>query len=305
MAQTRHEISKVQELTYQLRVEDAMNRDLITVPPGMPMSRLRRLLRDKRISGVPVVSEGKMLGMISIEDLIKCLVLREAKARVGARMTRNVKSLYADEHLVHAVSMFDRYGFGRFPVLDRHTGDLVGILTRGDIIACLLRTLEVTHHAEEVRRYRASHIFEDIAADYVRLTFRHHVTGGNFDRAGECSSKLRTNLLRLNLPPDVVRRVAIATYEAEMNMVIYTPGGSLTAMVQRDKVRIIARDQGPGIPDIEKAMTPGFSTAPDWVRELGFGAGMGLPNIRNNTDALLVRSKVGEYTQVDFSVNLP
>ena len=305
MAQTRHEISKVQELTYQLRVEDAMNRDVITAPPAMPMSRLRRLLRDKRISGVPVVSEGKMLGMISLEDLIKCLVRREAGACVGAKMTRNVKCLHPDEHLVHAVSMFHRHGFGRFPVVDRTTGALVGILTRGDIISSLLRKLEVNHHAEEVRRYRASHIFEDIAADSVRLTFRHRVEGGKFEKAGECSSRLRTNLLRLNLPPDIVRRVAIATYEAEMNMVIYTPGGTLTAVVQRDRVRIVARDHGPGIPDIEKAMTPGFSTAPDWVRELGFGAGMGLPNIRNNTDALLVRSKVGEYTQVDFSVNLP
>ena len=304
MTQARHELTKTQELTYQLRVEDAMNRNLVTVPPGMSIASLRRLLRDKRISGAPVVSHGKMVGMISIEDLIKCLVKDGRTARVGAKMTRNVKCLYADEHLVHAVSMFDRYGFGRLPVVDRPTGELVGIMTRGDIIKSLLKKLDVDYRGEEIRRYRASHIFEDIAADHVQLTFRYRVEGGDFDRAGECSSKLRTNLLRLKLPPDIVRRLAIATYEAEMNMVIYTPGGTLSAVVQKDKVRVVARDRGPGIPDVEKAMTPGFSTAPDWVRELGFGAGMGLPNIKNHTDAMVIKSKVGEYTNVDFSVDL-
>jgi CBS domain-containing protein/anti-sigma regulatory factor (Ser/Thr protein kinase) len=304
MNPVKPEITKTQELTFQLRADDAMTRDPVTVPPDMPITRFRELLRDKQISGAPVVEEGKLVGIISTEDLIKCLLNGELEATVGAKMTRQVKFLYGDEHLVHAVSLLARHGIGRLPILDRATGHLVGILTRQDIIAGLLHKLEIDYRGEEIRHYRASHIFEDIAADDVRLIFRYRVEGGNFDHAGESSSKLRTNLLRLSLAPDIVRRVAIATYEAEMNIVIYTPGGTLTAVVEREQVRIVARDHGPGIPDVEKAMTPGFSTAPDWVRELGFGAGMGLPNIKSHSDSMAVKSKPGGYTQVAFSIGL-
>ncbi|HID90168.1 MAG TPA: serine/threonine protein kinase, partial [Anaerolineales bacterium] len=102
----------------------------------------------------------------------------------------------------------------------------------------------------------------------------------------------------------IVRRVAIASYEAEMNIVIYADEGEITAEVRPEQIRIVAADKGPGIPDIEKAMEPGFSTAPEWVRELGFGAGMGLPNIENCADEMNLESTVGVGTRLEILIYL-
>ena len=100
----------------------------------------------------------------------------------------------------------------------------------------------------------------------------------------------------------MIRRVAVATYEAEMNIVIFTDGGELVAEVRPDSIRIDALDKGPGIPDIERAMQPGYSTAPTWVQEMGFGAGMGLPNIKKNSDDFRIESKVGIGTTLWITI---
>ena len=280
-----------------------MTTDVITVSPDTTMAEFREILRANRISGTPVVEGGKMVGIISIEDLIKALASGELEAKVGEKMTRNPETLYADEPLIHAVSKFERLGYGRFPVIDR-AGNLVGILVQGDIVRALLRQLEIEYHEEEIHRYRASHIFEDILADQVTLLFRYHIEGGNFTKAGDASSRLKRTLTRLGIDPRIVRRVAIASYEAEMNIVIYAEEGEITAEVRPDQIRIVAADKGPGIPDIEKAMEPGFSTAPEWVRELGFGAGMGLPNIQNCADKMNLESTVGVGTRLEILIYL-
>ena len=299
----RKEVTKLQELAYELRVEQAMTKDVVTVSPETTMAEFREILRANRISGTPVVESGRMVGIISIEDLIKALAAGELKATVGEKMTPNPAVLYADEPLIHAVSKFSRLGYGRFPVVDRE-GKLVGIIVQGDIVRALLQQLEVEYHEEEIHRYRASHIFEDIIADQITLVFRYRVAGGDFDRAGEASSKLKQTLTRLGIDPRAVRRVAIASYEAEMNIVIYAEEGEITAEVSPDRIRITAADKGPGIPDIEKAMEPGFSTAPEWVRELGFGAGMGLPNIQNCADEMKLESEVGVGTRLEIVIYL-
>lgn len=296
--------TKIQELTYELKVSEAMTTNPIVVSPSTTMYELRNLLKEHRISGTPVLEDGKLVGIISIEDLINCLMAKEMDKLVGSRMTKNIKTVYADEPLVHAISIFNETHFGGLPVIERETGKLVGMITKGDIIRCLLKKLEIDYHEEEIHKYRASHIFEDLIADQMEVRFSFFVKGGNFKKAGECSSRLRTNLLRLGIEPEKVRRLAISSYEAEMNMVIFTEGGRITVKVYSDKIIVEAFDRGPGIPDIEKALTPGFSTAPDWVRSLGFGAGMGLPNIKNLCDEMDIKTKVGEYTHLRFGVNL-
>jgi len=297
------EVTKLQELAYELKVAQAMTTDVITVSPDTTMAEFREVLRVNRISGTPVVEGGRMIGVISIEDLIRALASGELEARVGEKMTRNPETLYADEPLIHAVSKFERLGYGRFPVIDR-AGNLVGILVQGDIVRALLHQLEIEYHEEEIHRYRASHIFEDILADQVTLLFRYHIEGGNFTKAGDASSRLKRTLTRLGIDPRIVRRVAIASYEAEMNIVIYADEGEITAEVRPEQIRIVAADKGPGIPDIEKAMEPGFSTAPEWVRELGFGAGMGLPNIENCADEMNLESTVGVGTRLEILIYL-
>jgi CBS domain-containing protein/anti-sigma regulatory factor (Ser/Thr protein kinase) len=296
------EITRVQELTYELKVEDLMTKDVATVNPKDTMNELREILRIRRISGTPVVEGNQLVGIVSIEDLIKCLAGGRMDATIEEKMTKEVETVYADESLVHAVSKFNQYGFGRLPVIERDQGKLVGILTKGDIIKGLLKKLEIEYHEEEIHRYRASHIFEDIVADKTSLHFRYNIVGQDFNRAGESASELRKTLSRLGFHPQIVRRVAIAAYEAEMNIVIFTNGGQISARVQPELIKIEASDTGPGIPDIERAMQPGFSTAPEWVQELGFGAGMGLSNIKKCADKMILTSQVGRGTDLKATI---
>ncbi len=296
--------TKIQELTYELKIDDVMCKNIETVSSKMPISQLRDVLYKKRISGVPVVNDDKLVGIVSIEDFIKCMEQEEMDALVEDKMTKNIKTLYADEPLVHAVKKFEKYGFGRFPVLSRKDKKLVGIITKSDIIKGILKKLESVYHDEEERRYRASHIFNDIVADEVFLKFQYFVEGKNFDKAGEASTGLKKTLYRLGLSPDIIRRAAISTYEAEINIVAYTDGGEIIAYIDPHQIKIIIIDKGPGIPDVEKALQPGFSTAPGWVRELGFGAGMGLPNIKKFTDKMTLRSTVEKGTHLEIIIKL-
>ena len=297
-------ITKVQELVYEMKVGQVMISEVITVSPKNLMSDLRDLLRNKRISGVPVVDRGKLVGLVSIEDFIRCLAECNMKCPIEDRMSRRVKTLCEDDPLTRAVEEFDKLGYGRFPVINRETGKLVGIITKGDIIRGLLKKMEIDYHEEEIHHYRASHFFEDIIADKAILIFQYNVIGKDFHRAGEASSELKKTLRRMGMPPGVIRRVAIATYEAEMNIVVFTDGGQITARVTPYEIRIEAMDAGPGIADIQKAMEPGFSTAPDWIRELGFGAGMGLPNIQKCADLMHIDSTVGKGTRLEVTVHL-
>lgn len=297
-------VTKLQELTYELKVGDAMTREVVTVTPQTTMAQFREILRAHRISGTPVLRDGELVGVVSLEDLIKALACGELDATVGDKMIRSVNTLYDDEPLVHAVGQFARLGFGRFPVVNRR-GELVGIITQGDIVRALLSKLEVDYHAEEIHRYRASHIFEDIVADETALVLGYYIVGKDFNAAGKASSSLKTTLNRLRLPPPIIRRVAVAAYEAEMNVVIYTDGGEIVAEVRPDQLRIVTKDSGPGIVDIEQAMQPGFSTAPEWVREMGFGAGMGLSNIQNCADVMRLESEVGVGTRLEIIIHIP
>ncbi|HIU31967.1 MAG TPA: ATP-binding protein [Candidatus Caccousia avistercoris] len=135
------------------------------------------------------------------------------------------------------------------------------------------------------------------------LTLRYQVPGDDFTRAGEASSDVKRKLKQLGYNPDAIRKVAIAMYEGEINMVIHAGGGEAVVDIDPKQVRIALIDQGPGIPDVEKAMQEGWSTAPDNVRNLGFGAGMGLPNMKKYTDELRIETKVGEGTSLYMTVN--
>ena len=139
-------------------------------------------------------------------------------------------------------------------------------------------------------------------AETVRFHF--DVDGDNFASAGDASIQIKKVLRQLGFSPEIIRRVSIAMYEGEINMVIHADGGSADVLVDDDKITIILADRGPGIADIDLAMQAGYSTAPDDVRSLGFGAGMGLPNMKKNTDEMHIESTVGVGTTVTMVVNL-
>jgi CBS domain-containing protein/anti-sigma regulatory factor (Ser/Thr protein kinase) len=303
-AQALPEVTKLQELIHELKIEQVMSPEVITVTPADSMRHLKQALRVNRISGAPVLRDGELVGIISIEDLIKALEKGEIDSPVGQAMTTEVQTVFADESIIQAVNKFTRLGFGRLPVIDRQA-KLVGILTQGDVVRGLLRQLEMEYHEEEIHRYRASHIFEDIVSDQTGLILRYKVHAQDFVRCGEAASKLKRALERLGAKPASVRRVAVAGYEAETNLVIHTTkGGELIAEIQPRKIRIVSVDSGPGIPDTEKALQPGYSTAPDWIREMGFGAGMGLNNIQMCSDEMRLDSKAGVGTRLEIIINL-
>ena len=297
-------ISKVQELVYEIRVSDVMKNSVITVGLQSTMSELGNILREKRISGTPVVDQGKLVGIISIDDFIRWLAEREEDCPVAGKMTKDVRTLYADEPIVHAVNKFDQLGFGRFAVIDRRDEKFLGIITKGDIVEGLLKKLEIDYYNEQTNDRTIQHFFDDVLADKAALFFQYSVTGHDFNKAGENASRIKATLKRLGFAPQIVRRVAIATYEAEMNLVIYTEGGEIRVRVEPDKILVRVEDSGPGIPDIEKALQAGYSTAPEWVRELGFGAGMGLVNIRKCATKMDLRSVVGKGTRLRISISI-
>ncbi len=136
------------------------------------------------------------------------------------------------------------------------------------------------------------------------LSFRFDVDGENFTSAGQASVQVKKNLRQLGLPAEIIRRVSIAMYEGEINMVIHAGGGEAEVRVAQEYIEIILKDEGPGIADIEQAMQAGFSTAPDNIRSLGFGAGMGLPNMKRYTDYMNIESEVGHGTRVTMRVNI-
>lgn len=132
------------------------------------------------------------------------------------------------------------------------------------------------------------------------MDFSFNIEGGNFSKAGTASSEVKKILKQLNVDPKIIKRTVVSLYEAEVNVVAHAYEGNMYVEIEPDKVTVRIEDKGPGIPDIEQAMQKGYSTATPKVREMGFGAGMGLPNIKRNSDHMNITSKVDEGTQLEI-----
>lgn len=135
-----------------------------------------------------------------------------------------------------------------------------------------------------------------------KITLCYEVPADDFTRAGEASSNVKSKLKQMGVNPEIIRKVAIAMYEGEINMVIHASGGTIDVIVSPEEIELVLKDQGPGIEDIELAMKAGYSTAPENIRSLGFGAGMGLPNMKKYSDEIKIDSKVGVGTTVVMKI---
>ena len=296
--------TKIEELFYELRVQDVMTQNVITVSPQTTMRELGAMLREHRISGAPVLEKGKLVGIVSIQDLIQALEAGQANQPVSSWMTRQVDTLYPQERVISAIQELAQTGYGRFPVVNRTSGKLVGILTQGDIIKGSLKRLDVDFRMRESELHAMHSFFDDVVSEDTSIVLRYSVKAKDFDHGGEASTRFKRSLQNLGIAPKVLRRVAIATYEAEMNLILHTTeGGAIEADVRPSSIEIDVTDSGPGIPDIELAMRPGFSTAPAWIREMGFGAGMGLKNIRDCADHMSLTSTLDAGTCLHISFN--
>jgi len=296
-------VSVAQMLVYELRVRDAMTQPPVTGAPGDSLRTIQNLMKTHRISGVPILQNGAQVGLVSIEDIINALDQGHVNDPAERWMTRNIVTLRDHFSLVRAVAEFDRHGFGRFPVVNS-SGALVGVLTRGDITACLMQKLE--KRAEEAAAREAA-LFSAQTGDLERdkpMVLQTEVKSGDYESAGKISQHMRQILRARGVDPVIRRRAAIIAYEAEMNMIIHSIGGDLSVAISPGKVIIEAVDRGPGIENVDLAMQEGWSTAGPLARELGFGAGMGLPNIKKCSDQFEIHSEMSVGTRLHCEVLL-
>lgn len=297
-------ITRVEELAYELKIEEVMTRSMQFMTPSTRMEEALDAFRQARISGAPVVENGKLVGVISIEDLIRCLRRGDVEATVAKYMTHQVITINSYDPVVEALKVFVQAGVGRLPVINEENA-LVGILTKGDVTRGLLSALQRDYQFEEVRRYRASHLFEDIVSDRTSLILRYDIKPRDFIRGGTASSAIKRALLRLGATPQIARRCGIAVYEAEMNLIIHTTnGGVIRVEIEPHQISLEATDDGPGIRDVQLAMKAGYSTATEEVREKGFGAGMGLVNIARCVDDMRLESSLAKGTRLKMRIYL-
>ena len=286
------------ELLYKLRVRDVMVRDLVTIRRAATMRELQQLMQARRIPGVPVVEERRLFGIVSIEDLIQALDENRMDEPVANFMAANVVTVEDDMPLAIVLSYFNKYEYRRFPVLNARN-EAVGIITARSINTRLLVEL-----FRELARIENQYIIPvpENASCYFK-TFR--IARSDFENAGTAATEIKNTLQKRGIDPKIIRRAAIAAYELEMNLVVHSDGGTLTLRVDEGEIQILAKDQGPGIADVNLAMQEGWTTANEWVKSLGFGAGMGLPNARRVSDEFHIASELGGGTTVTVRDVLP
>jgi CBS domain-containing protein/anti-sigma regulatory factor (Ser/Thr protein kinase) len=285
--------SVVLELIHQLKVRDVMTTAVLTGDKKQTFRHIQSLLRENKVAGIPIVEELQVVGIVSIEDIIIALEKGYIDSPVEDRMTKNVMSLFDDMPLSFAISYLNKYRYGRFPVLNRKN-ELAGILSSTDII----RTLLIEMNREVLRLEKLHKPVETTAASKyseMEFTTMHY----DFETAGRASTEIKKALKQRNFDPKLIRRIAIASYELEINQVVHSiNGGVMRCSILPDKVVIIASDTGPGIEDVSLALKEGYSTATEYVRSLGWGAGMGLANTKRVSDEFTIESAVGKGTTV-------
>ena len=282
--------SVVLELIYQLRIKDVMSTTEITAGKNDTLRHIQGIMKRNAITCVPITENRKLIGLVSINDIVIALDEGYMDATAEEKMTRDLVVIDANMPLSFAVSSLNKYRYNHFPVVNKEH-ELQGIITAKNVISALLIEMN-----REVQRLEKINQKKDGGGDYSEMEFS--AAQHDFGSAGHASTEIKKALKKREIDPKVIRRVAIASYELEINLVAHSDGGSLGCSIQNDKITIVAIDTGPGIADIDKALQEGWSTASDFVRSLGFGAGMGLANTKRVSDEFTITSKAGEGTTV-------
>ncbi len=293
----------VTERIYEIRVEKIMSTDIARVTPKTMMSELKDAIRENNYACIPVLNGEKLVGQISIAEYVDWLTSDREDVPIEELMNTEYKTLHIDEPVITAIRELDISGLRGLSVVDQSTKKFLGLICRCTMMEGVLAELDVSNKSDEAER-KIDCLLNNIESESAVLTLNYTVEPKSLEYGGEISSSIRADLYKLGLPGSIVRRAAIAAYEAEMNLLSYAGGGVFTLLLKADSLNMKIKDSGPGIPDIEKAMEPGYSTAPDWVRELGFGAGMGLQNIKNCSDKFIISSKVGEGTLLVIDISI-
>lgn len=287
------------ELIYRLKVKDVMTKTLETATKETPLRKIQHIMREKQVTGLPIVQGKRLIGIVSMDDIIQALDKGYIEEKAQDHMTRNLIVLEDDMPISFAISYFDRFSYHRFPVLNKHK-ELVGMITSRDITSTLL--VEINREIEELEKRTSTSSLSDEMNGEIHT---YSILKNDFENAGHASTEIKKRLKKAGILPHIIRRAAIASYELEMNLVVHSDGGELIAEYTPQSVQITAKDSGPGIPDIHNAMTPGWSTATEWIRSLGFGAGMGLPNVKSVSDAFSIESDMNGTTVISTIILHP
>jgi CBS domain-containing protein len=273
----------VSEIILKLKVRDVMQKELVTATENVTLKTIQGMMKKSGITGVPIVKGTAIIGIISMDDIINALDNRSIDELAGQHMSTKPVTLEDDMPLTIAVSYFDKFKFGRFPVLDKHK-KLVGMVTQGDILSKLLIEITLEVRALE-EKYEKPHVIE-----LERSSKTYFLKSHDFENAGKASNEIKKHMKKKGISSQLLRRIAVASYELEINVVVHSKGGSLIFNTEKEYVEIIAKDKGPGIEDIESALKDGFTTATEKIRAHGFGAGMGLTNVQRVTDKFDIKS---------------
>lgn len=287
------------DLIYRLKIKDVMYTNPVTATMDSTMREIQKLMKEKKITGVPIVQGKRLLGLVSMDDIIRAFDEGYIDSPCKSHMSRSIIVLEDDMPISFAINYFDKFSYHRFPVLNKNK-ELVGIITSRDIAATLL--VEINREIELLEQEQARNTPRKQSTITGEIR-NYNIMKHDFETAGFASTEIKKKLKRGGVPSAIIRRAAIASYELEMNIVVHTNGGQLSATYTPEKVIICAQDRGPGIKDLEHALTPGWSTANDWIRSLGFGAGMGLPNVKNVSDDFSIESSE-TGTTVKCTINL-
>ncbi len=287
----------VLDLIYSSSIRDVMNGEVVTASRDTSMRDIQQLMRDNGITGVPIAEAGRLFGIVSIDDIIRALDTDQIDQPASTHMSTNVVTLEAEMPLSIALSFFNKYHYGRFPVLDAKN-HLCGILTTRDINLTLIESL-----MQEVNRLESEVVSEE-RPEGLELARVYHTRQHDFERGGKASTEIKQHLVAHGIQRKVIKKVAIASYELEINQVAHSLGGTMSYHVYPDRVEILAQDRGPGIPDVDQAMESGYTTASEWIKSLGFGAGLGLPNVQRVSDEFFIHSTIDIGTTVKSVVFL-
>ena len=289
------------EMIHRLKVREVMSTELLTLDRQAPLTRAQELMRANNISGVPIRESGRLYGLVSIDDIIRALEGGYIHEPCGRHMTTHLIVLEDDMPVSFALRYFGRYKYGRFPVLNRGR-TLVGIVSQRDINRVLLR--ELTREVERLERAHKGVNVNTGEGGGLYMLCEYPVVKLDFENAGKAANEIKLLLRDRHAEPRVTRRIAVAAYELELNMCVHSDGGTLTFLVSNGRAEVIAKDNGPGMADVEWACRDGTSTANDWIRSLGFGAGMGLANSKRVSDHFEIQSALGKGTTIRCKFDL-
>ena len=294
---TRSSSLVIRELITRLRVEDVMSRTVLTATRGTTLRAIQHLMKEKGVTGIPIVEQKRLFGMVSVDDIIRALDEGHIDAAAEQHMTRALVTLEEHLPLSLAIAAFEKHPFGRFPVINRE-GLLAGVLSSRDILTGLLLAINA-----EVDRLEELIPGTGIDTDTAFMA-EYPVKRYDMDNTGKASVAVKKACARRGIDPHTCRRIAVSAYELEMNLALHSSGGVLTCSLTPDSFRVVSRDSGPGIADVDLAVQEGYTTARDWIKSLGFGAGMGLSNVKRVSDSFHITSAPGHGTVVTATILL-